>query len=105
MLCDDAKRFEFNHICQSLTLRAEFTDIMSTTKKLSQDYFFISLWDLNITLFDILRRLLQKKKNWTFSEVPLYDRIFPYIGYVRKSMRNNIIKKRYLKASYFKLKH
>jgi hypothetical protein len=52
--------------------------------KFSQNYFFISLWDLNMTLSDILRRFLQKKYRCTFSEVPLYDRISPNNGVFKK---------------------
>ena len=57
-----------------------------------QDNIFTSFWDLNMTLFNILRRFLQKKYFLTLLEVPLYDEYFMIIEYVRKSMRNNIMK-------------
>ena len=34
----------------------------------------------------------KKKYFWIHSEVPLYDRIFINIDYIRKSMKSNIIK-------------
>jgi hypothetical protein len=75
--------------------------------KLLQEYLFISLWDLNMTLFNILRRFLQKNFVWTFSEVPLYNRIFPNNWVCKKiyekQNHKNLSKIIYLKATNLKL--
>ena len=79
-------------ICQSLQLRAQLTDKMSKNEIISRLLFY-KFWGLNMTLVDILRRFLQQQNILGHFRRSLYmTEYFLIIEYVRKSMRNNIMK-------------